>query len=155
MGCNKSKQSKQPKLTYLEENDLFEKSLKEYSETDLVIFNITRNSEFRIFIGHVNFDRKCHMECFHKSIQLEPADYREDDCPICLESLSNKKQKVVKLSICSHYFHEKCIQKHFQTNGETCPMCRAKPFVPPHILKKIDYCESEYSSERSFDSSDY
>ena len=146
MGCKGSKGSKGKPLTFTEENLQFIETLKEYSQYHATIFNIMRNSEYRVFIGYVHFDGKYGMEFYHKRIQLESVEKCDDDCPICLEPLD---KDVVKLSLCRHCFHRKCIKQHFKANGESCPMCRAKPFIPEHVIEKMNPVDS--SSEESYD----
>ena len=47
----------------------------------------------------------------------------KDNCPICLLCL-NQKQKVVRLPICNHVFHEKCIVDWVEKKPN-CPCCRS------------------------------
>ena len=148
MGCKKSKEGS---LTFTEENDRFMEKLVGYSKSGIIVFNITQETDFRVLIGYVNSD-ECVMRCYHKHIQLEPVERCEEDCPICLEPL---KTNVVKLSLCTHRFHKKCIKQHFKLNGESCPMCRAKPYVPEHICELVDKMNSYDDDSSDDDYDDY
>lgn len=144
MGCKKSKERP---LTFTEENDRFMEKLVEYSKCGLIVFNITETTDFRVLVGYVNSE-ECVMKSYHKHIQLEPVEKCDEDCPICLEPLN---KDVVKLSLCSHRFHKKCINQHFKLNGESCPMCRAEPHVPQHVKNLVSRITYDDSSDDDFD----
>lgn len=46
-----------------------------------------------------------------------------EDCAICLESLSEIKEKGVVKTNCNHTYHKVCIERHYQ-NNYLCPLCR-------------------------------
>ena len=52
-----------------------------------------------------------------------------DDCPICLDTFSNKE--TVKLE-CSHYFHRECIVHSLKYNNK-CPICRNNIMVSNQV----------------------
>ena len=43
-----------------------------------------------------------------------------EECSICLE---NQNKTTVKLNICDHLYHEKCIKMSLQKSN-LCPLCR-------------------------------
>uniref|UniRef100_A0A8H7XJN0 RING-type domain-containing protein n=1 Tax=Psilocybe cubensis TaxID=181762 RepID=A0A8H7XJN0_PSICU len=55
----------------------------------------------------------------YKDWATEDSDQR---CPICLDDY-NPTDPVLKLSNCSHWLHQECLQQWLQT-ANTCPVCR-------------------------------
>jgi Ring finger domain len=56
------------------------------------------------------------------SIYQRDANDMDIDCVVCLGQLQ-EGEKVVKLPLCHHLFHEKCINLWICRNS-TCPLCR-------------------------------
>jgi hypothetical protein len=53
-----------------------------------------------------------------------------NDCPICLEPLTNN----VRIALpCGHRFHEECIKRALTSTGGRCPKCRAVVTNIPYI----------------------
>ena len=49
---------------------------------------------------------------------------KDDDCPICFDSLKNK---MIKITPCKHKFHLNCFEKWANSNANynwSCPSCR-------------------------------
>lgn len=59
---------------------------------------------------------------------LDPEDGSPIDCPICMESLADPQQVVVRCP-CEHPFHEECLAKWCQSHID-CPLCRAQVGEP-------------------------
>lgn len=60
-----------------------------------------------------------------------------ENCPICLDTLSNNKEYKSK---CNHVFHKKCIfqySNHMRSMNIRCPLCNAEIILDPPIIKKI------------------
>jgi len=56
-----------------------------------------------------------------------------NDCPICLEPLTNN----VRIALpCGHRFHEECIKRSLTSTGGRCPKCRA-------VVTNINYPSNE------------
>ncbi|KAF2702759.1 hypothetical protein K504DRAFT_464889 [Pleomassaria siparia CBS 279.74] len=54
-------------------------------------------------------------------------------CTICIESYNGPQDKVSKIVICGHLFHNECIQTWFTSISRmrgTCPNCRTLLFIP-------------------------
>lgn len=45
------------------------------------------------------------------------------DCSVCLCRLKDEEE-VSELS-CKHFFHKKCLEKWFENQHRTCPLCRS------------------------------
>ena len=59
----------------------------------------------------------------HSSSVLPPKDAGE--CPICFDPL-DKTNAVVKVNLCKHLFHKKCLNQAFKVcKTKQCPVCRA------------------------------
>ncbi len=148
MGCKKSK----PTITSEEESEEFENTVKRLAESDVPILSIQKNGLYKYYIGNFSFtDNNYTINSYHKKIYLESVNpskkIQEEECAICLEPM---EKNAVKLSVCDHYFHRKCIEKHLKIN-ESCPLCRAAPNVPQHIYDRFHKAESEISSVSSYD----
>jgi hypothetical protein len=50
-------------------------------------------------------------------------DEREEDCPICYETLKIGNDKTVVLA-CNHYYHKICMKRWLRMDKTTCPSCR-------------------------------
>ena len=48
---------------------------------------------------------------------------KEDDCCVCLSSLTKEGEDVTILP-CLHHFHSTCLNKWFKARRKTCPICR-------------------------------
>ena len=81
-----------------------------------------------------------------KTPHTEATDFtiNPDTCAICFEE--NNEQSSVKLPMCGHKFHGKCLMPWFLGGDLTCPQCRAEP-PPPR-------CEDNYESDTSNNESD-
>lgn len=60
------------------------------------------------------------MPPFIVSVEKKEEDTQE--CPICLDSISERKIRTLK---CGHKFHDDCINI-WKKEATTCPYCRAK-----------------------------
>lgn len=47
-----------------------------------------------------------------------------DECPICIDSLSEFPENIEMVPNCGHLFHKTCIDKWRRSGGHTCPKCR-------------------------------
>ena len=68
-------------------------------------------------------------------------------CAICLEE-TKKNESIVKMSVCNHYYHEKCALATLNTKEE-CPLCRK------NIEKDIEIIENFKHKQNSYSSSEY
>ena len=57
----------------------------------------------------------------NKKITNDNINYYDSACVICLSPYKNREY-VLELP-CKHYFHKRCISKHFK-NMDNCPICR-------------------------------
>lgn len=151
MGSKKSK----PTITIEAESEEFEQTVKSLAENHDSIISIQKNGLYKYYVGKLNFiDNSYSIESYHKKIWLESVDnqkkIQEEECAICLEPM---EKNAVKLSVCNHYFHKKCIEQYFKVN-EACPLCRAAPNVPQHIYDRFHKAESDTSSVSSYDEYD-
>ena len=94
---------------------------------------------------------------FHIYKFLENHDY-EDDCPICLDKLNNKKVKngeeeIIHMPNCQHVYHKSCIDKSWSKPSNrirdcwesrdkqwNCAICRENVFKP----SEYDYENPRY-----------
>lgn len=60
-------------------------------------------------------------------------------CAICLEDIQDSKDKILS---CGHIYHDECINSWFETNADTCPICRAVQDQTPDIFYKYNYTAS-------------
>lgn len=73
----------------------------------------------------INHDKleKCETLSNHKYCDEHSHKYRlekPDDCPICMENISNETETPLH---CGHWVHKECLKL---TNVEKCPVCREK-----------------------------
>jgi len=52
---------------------------------------------------------------------IDPHNYNEESCAICLEDWSNDDPFVIN---CNHIFHKSCIQNSVRSGNASCPLCR-------------------------------
>jgi hypothetical protein len=59
--------------------------------------------------------------------------YLSNECPICLDTLDDKKKSILKISgsivlKCGHHMHKSCFNKWASQikKNKTCPTCRSK-----------------------------
>ncbi len=58
---------------------------------------------------------------FDMVMQNIPTDQIKEDCPICLDSMTENSIKLT----CQHCFHQHCINEWFSIDpGHSCPICR-------------------------------
>ena len=58
---------------------------------------------------------------------INDEQYKIDDCPICLNPLYTHSERVViglSPEGCGHRFHQNCLNRHFATSNNRCPLCR-------------------------------
>jgi len=58
---------------------------------------------------------------------INDEQYKTDDCPICLNPLYTRGETVViglGREGCGHRFHKECLDRHFTTSDNRCPICR-------------------------------
>lgn len=149
MGSKKSK----PTITIEEECEAFEQTVKRLAENRDSILSIQKDGLYKYYIGTFSFTNNSYtIESYDKKIWLESVDVdnqkkiQEKECAICLEPMN---KNAVKLSVCNHYFHKKCIEQYFKVN-ESCPLCRAAPNVPQHIYDRFHKAKSDTSSVSSY-----
>jgi len=55
--------------------------------------------------------------------------YPKEECPICLEDLT---EQIVKLNVCTHRFHQPCLEQTMAANihHPACPICRRSTKEP-------------------------
>jgi len=64
---------------------------------------------------------------------LNPDNHDSHECSICKDYLVDNSSAlsttdgggIIKLGGCGHIFHENCIDQWVESNGKTCPLCRA------------------------------
>ena len=66
-----------------------------------------------------------------REMVIESVEPREEDCPVCLSSLSDECVKTP----CGHYFHKRCLEQYFVVAREPgkrarCPLCRGALHAP-------------------------
>ena len=94
----------------------------------------TKNNYYIITNFHSYDLKKYKLTKYKKQIMLKYIDkediieVNEDNneeicCPICYEEIK-KTQKIVKMDICNHQYHEVCALKTLE-HKEECPVCRA------------------------------
>ena len=69
------------------------------------------------------------LQCYYKYLGNMS---KTSDCSICTND--NSKEKCVILRTCGHKFHQRCIDKWFESK-DTCPNCRKKCDVTPSLIK--------------------
>lgn len=58
----------------------------------------------------------------HTQIEAIKKSNDQNSCIICTD-LYNINERIIKLPLCNHFFHERCIM-HWLKNHNTCPYCR-------------------------------
>ncbi|KAI4324412.1 hypothetical protein MLD38_029904 [Melastoma candidum] len=66
----------------------------------------------------VSDDTKCY------EVETNGEDVDEHACVVCLSGFDGR-EATKQLSICKHAFHASCIEAWLDSNGNTCPICRA------------------------------
>lgn len=84
-------------------------------------YHISNIVEFRI----TRYRKKIMLEYINKNdiVEINEDNNEEICCPICYEEIK-KTQKIVKMEICNHQYHEVCALKTLE-HKEECPVCRA------------------------------
>ena len=123
MGCVKSKSNTIKKITRFQ-NDISDddimKMIEKYPEGIMYTFSV--DSDKFIYKVHAFSSKPSVTKIPKKIMFVKVIPDEEETCCICLDKIEND---CVKLNLCSHKFHEKCIEKTLNHLGESCPMCRA------------------------------
>ena len=83
--------------------------------------NISYDNNFRIFTKIYDYEDIAYNK--QRIIICRKWD-KDEDCPICFESLKNK---TIKITPCKHKFHLQCFEKWANSNSNynwSCPCCR-------------------------------
>ena len=125
MGCKHSKKlnSKKKEISRFE-NDVSDDDIQQIIDSypDSLMYTFSMDSDK--FIYNVNsFGSTPSITKIPKKIMLVHANPIEDEtCCICLDKIDNE---CVGINLCTHKFHQKCIEDSLNNCGESCPMCRA------------------------------
>jgi hypothetical protein len=87
--------------------------------------------------------KRIHFKNIHNEIKkMDPNMRKNDICPICLEELSegrnrnNSKSHLISWQPCGHIMHRHCIIKLMRTQHANCPLCRAD-YEGFKVVKKL------------------
>jgi len=71
-----------------------------------------------------------------KPLDIQNAAYKDECCPICLDTVHAHKKKSVVISPCGHVIHNgRCLKGLFGAQGHRCPICR-------HGIEQIEYLKN-------------
>ncbi|ERN11432.1 hypothetical protein AMTR_s00022p00051710 [Amborella trichopoda] len=98
------------------------------------------------FIANLTSPKRCmqrpaclHVSCSDEAMVGSLASWEEDNhvmkygekvwtvdstCSVCLGEFGEREEGVTRLKACGHVFHVACIQRWFQLDRFTCPLCR-------------------------------
>ena len=126
MGCVTSKKCNSGSELGRFENDVSDEDIKQMIARypkDLAYSFSVDSDKFIYRISNFALQENPNISKIPKKIMFLEAEPDEDDtCCICLEKIDND---CVKLNLCNHKFHQKCIEQTLKHLGESCPMCRA------------------------------
>ena len=94
-------------------------SYEDHNDTD---YNDVINRSFNENHAPINRKLDTLIKKKLKSNRVSKFDLTNDSCTICLMNYFDSEY-ITHLP-CNHYFHKKCINKHFN-NYDNCPICRA------------------------------
>ena len=87
--------------------------------------------------------KRIYFKNIHNEIKkMDPNMRKNDICPICLEELSegrnrnNSKSHLISWQPCGHIMHRHCIIKLMRTRHANCPLCRAD-YEGFKVVKKL------------------
>lgn len=121
--------------------------LASYTLTISLIVHTYYWPEMRSYIfGVPEVDRDCTDILLLFLTQKEEASEREceeldqDDCPICLQSVSLQGETFAHLEHCAHFFCGSCLL-HWRTQSLSCPLCSVlsiRFLLHPKLIKSQD-----------------
>ena len=160
--CGKQRKIKQDDRYYrFNDSITIDEIIKECNcRGELFVMNYESKNNFYHISNMCNFSKnKIDIVRYRKKIMLEYVnendivEINEDNneeicCPICYEEIK-KTQKIVKMDICNHQYHEDCALKTLE-HKEECPVCRANIYSDLQRIKN----EKERFDNISVDSYD-